>query len=186
MFSFSNKGPHTACLWSILMSLCPLLFFSCFGSVLAAIFYADFVFVICVTSTLLLLLLQTKAHIHTTQVKAPCTRRQCCSVERLSVLLSSSKMHPFALILHSFFHEGCMFLLPYMDFNAGSCCKFYTTSLKSTQGIRHVRAPGKRRFRTQWSLPLCVFTCELFHNPILQPTTISCKTALNPHPQVML
>ena len=28
------------------------------------------------------------------------------------------------------------------------------------------------RFRTQWSLPLCVFTCELSHNPSLQPTTI--------------
>lgn len=184
MLSFTNKGPHTAYFRSILKSFCPLVFFSCFGLVLTAVIYAYFA--ICVTSTLLLLLLQTKAHIHTTQVKAPCTRRQCCSVEHLSVLLSSSKMHPFALILHFFFHEGCMFLLPNMDFNVESWCKFYTTSLKSTQGIRHVRTPGKQRFRTQWSLPLCVFTCELSHNPILQPTTISSKTALDPHPQVML
>ena len=43
------------------------------------------------TSTLLLLLLQTKAHIHTTQVKDPCTRRQCCSMGHLSVLLSCLK-----------------------------------------------------------------------------------------------
>lgn len=81
-------------------------------------------------------------------------------------------MHPRALILHPFFHEVCMFLLPYMDLSVGSWCKFDSTSLKSTQGIRYVQAPGKQRFRTQWSLPLCVFTCELSHNPSLQPTTI--------------
>lgn len=69
-------------------------------------------------------------------------------------------MHPRALILHPFFHEVCMFLLPYMDLSVGSWCKFDSTSLKSTQGIRYVQAPGKQRFRTQWSLPLCVFTCE--------------------------
>ena len=70
-----------------------------------------------------------------------------------------------------FFHEVCMFLLPYMGLIVESWCKFDSTSLKSTQGIRYVQAPGKQRFRTQWSLPLCVFTCES-HNPSLQPTTI--------------
>lgn len=53
-------------------------------------------------------------------------------------------MHPHALILHPFFHEVCMFLLPYMDLSVGSWCKFDSTSLKSTQGIRYVQAPGKQ------------------------------------------
>lgn len=107
-------------------------------------------------------------------------------MERLSVLLSSSEMHPCALILHPFLHDGCMFLLPYMDLNVGSWWKVYTTPLKSTQGIRHMHTPGKQRFRTQWPLPLCVFTCELPHNPILHPTTISFNSALDPHPDGML
>lgn len=84
-------------------------------------------------------------------------------------------MHPCALILHPFFHEAFMFLLPYMDFNVGSWCKFYTTRLKSSQGTRHVHAPGKQRFRTQWSLPLCVFTCDYLRIPSCNPQAYPAK-----------
>lgn len=55
--------------------------------------------VFCVSSTSLLLLLQTKAHIHTIQVKAPCAHS---SEQHLSVLLSFSNIHPCCLIVHPF------------------------------------------------------------------------------------
>lgn len=99
--------------WLNFKSYCSLVFYHCFC--LLNLLHPYFVSAIHVTSTLLLLLLQTKAHIHTTQVKDPCSCRQCCSVEHLSVLLSFLKIRPCAPVLHPLFREGCMFLLPYMD-----------------------------------------------------------------------
>lgn len=43
-----------------------------------------------------------------------------------------------------------------LDFSVMSWCTFYTTCLKSTHCSRHVHTPGKERFRSQWSLPLCL------------------------------
>lgn len=153
---------------------------------IAEIVYVYFVYFIHVTSTVLLLLSQTKAHTHTTQVKAPYTRAVllCTASECSPFLLKDASLFPSSPPPLS--HERCMFLLPYMDLNVGSWCKVYTTPLKSIQGIWHMHALGRQRFGTQWSLPCCVFTCELPQNPILQPTSIPCKTAPVPHPDEML
>lgn len=59
--------------------------------------------VFCGSSTLLLLLFQTEAHIHTTQVKAT---RAHSSEQHLSVLLSLSNLHPCSLIAHPFLPCG--------------------------------------------------------------------------------
>lgn len=67
----------------------------CTATVCQAVVLSLIVSVIHVTSPLLLLLLQTKAHIHTTQVKAPCAPRHGAS----ECLLSSRTMQPCALIL---------------------------------------------------------------------------------------
>lgn len=169
LFLFTNKGPNTIWFWShwfyqsfnIRCSLCKFCFCHACHINLTASAFTD------------------KGSYSYNSGKGP--------LHSQAVLLygaseCSLSMHPYALILRPFPMKGASLCYLTWYSMSGIWCKYHTACLKSTQGIRHVHTPGKQRFRTQWSLPLCIFTCELSHNPILQPKTVSCKAWCSKNP----
>lgn len=111
---------------------------------IADIVYVYFVYF--VTSTVLLLLSQTKGHTHTTQVKAPCTQTVllCGASECSPFLLKDASLFPCPP--HPLPHEGCMVLLPYMDLNVGSWCKVYTTPFSPFRASDKCTLRGETEF----------------------------------------
>lgn len=112
----------------------------------AVVISAYFVSVVHVTSTLLLLLLQTKALIHTTQVKT----------------FALPDTHPCAPILHPFppsplTADASAALRGFLC--GGLAYILHRSFLIHTEQQNHRRCGETGRFRTQWSLLLCVFTC---------------------------
>lgn len=160
----TNKEPYIF-IWSVPMLFACWLFLlllQVIEAFTAVVISAYFVSVVHVTSTLLLLLLQTKALIHTTQVK---TFALPDIAALWSIWVSSSfslKTHPCAPILHPFPPSPLT-----ADVSAalrgflcgGSVYILHRSFLIHPEQQNHRRCGETGRFRTQWSLLLCVFTC---------------------------